>query len=1410
MRFRNIKYYFLPVLLYSLQPLAGQIDIQGIVNIYTPIEAIYGISNLNNDSVRVADVTGFSPGDTVMIYQVKGADIDIDPGDDGKIGNNRYSTGKYAIMKIDSIQAAGRLIFLNSTLPEMTNPYHSGEMGQLIRVPSYRRARVTSTLTAKDWDPASGTGGVLAIYVERTLELQANIDVTGKGFLGGRMGTEAYTGNCSLADLIGYAHTFFPESSTDSAGFKGEGIADSSFHLLRGRGRNINGGGGGNGRYSGGAGGGNYRPGGAGGNESYAECQPGAVTNGMGGYELSGYYTNIGLYANRIFLGGGGGTGTQNPGSGKSSTPGGDGGGIVVIVTDSLIGNGHHIIANGASVTSTATAAGGGGGGGGAIVMDASIITGLSIFAHGGNGGNTNHPADTTGPGGGGGGGAYWLSGFFQPDLFIDDTTAGRPGIYVPRNKTFGATEGGKPSVIWDLKIPLRGFLFNTVPEGTTVCADVIPDPVIGSEPKGGNGPGSYIYSWLFRTNSTAWAEVPGATGRDFTFTAPLSDTTYLRRIVESGVSLVDTSPVITINVHPRITGNLIGDPDTVCYGLAPLPLASKAVLGGGPYPGVPASYSYHWLQSSDGSTWVQATGTTVNEGYIPPSLTDTIFYARAVTAGVCDDTSNIAEITVLSSLLGNTIGSSQVICYSDTPDQLDGAVPTGGLPADRRYRWQSSDAIDGSYTDIAATKSYPPPSLTDSVFYRRIALSGLQNECMDTSNTVSVIVLSLIGSNTVSASDSVCAGTNVTGLTGTNPTGGDFSYRHLWQKSTDLVSWDSVTQFSSNVPFDPGVLNDTTWFRRIVKSGLNDVCKNTSNIIEISVLPVIVNNLIPTPEVLLCEGSGFPLLNATFPSGGNGGYAYKWEQSENDSLHWNTPGFGTVTLEDYDPGQRIVTTYFRRIVWSGLNGICRDTSIAWEGLMQDSVRNNEVTGYLHYTCYNTAPDPLDGTPATLITGGDESNYTFKWEERSDLTAYGPPAQTAGGEDYQPEALITPRYYRRIVTSGVCADTTPEVSLLIHQLPRADLAGYTDTICEGTEAGLVVSLRGEPGWSLTYDDQITGQTTVNGLAATPAIIQVSPETDDSLTYVYTLVALTDGNGCSATPDSLFGTVTLRVYQTPVAEILTRDSEVCDTVFTLTTKPDNGTGTWEFVSGPGSLFFDDIHAGNGVARIVNQPSQFGTYTLKFTRVSPRCPGEPDQTTLTFFEKPDPAFAGEDIILSFNDQTTLHADPATAGEGWWSVVSGTGTLADSLDPFTMVTGLTLNDSVIFRWNVLNGVCPLSADEVAIIRDDVKYFGGFSPNGDGINDYYVILGLKYVDEFEMHIFNSWGVPVRTITQDMVDPSDLITQGTVEDELKLWDGTGENGNVVPEGTYYFWIRRWKDGQELQPDKGYIIVKTK
>ena len=153
------------------------------------------------------------------------------------------------------------------------------------------------------------------------------------------------------------------------------------------------------------AGGGNAGEGGRGG-RAWNPNTVGSELGGFGGAALP-------IVAETLFLGGGGGAGSRNN-SGPTDGSGGAGGGIVIIRTGSVAGAGT-ITSNGDRGRDSANEGSGGGGAGGSvqiIVYDETPLTGLTVAATGGDGGDA-WPTNTTtnanaahGAGGGGGGGA--------------------------------------------------------------------------------------------------------------------------------------------------------------------------------------------------------------------------------------------------------------------------------------------------------------------------------------------------------------------------------------------------------------------------------------------------------------------------------------------------------------------------------------------------------------------------------------------------------------------------------------------------------------------------------------------------------------------------------------------------------------------------------------------------------------------------------------------------------------------------------------------------------------------------------------------------------------------------------------------------------------------------------------------
>lgn len=409
--------------------------------------------------------TTISPGDLLLIIQMQDADINYKDNaayGSGSIGNNGAGTtqinqtGLYEyVVATSSVGTSGGIVQIRGTNGGgLNNSYrqaaadiaaHGQRTYQVIRVPQFISTTLTGTIRSPGaWNGSSG--GVVAIDVAKTFTFAGGqVDVKDKGFRGGG-GTQNNNDYPPIED-----ESYRTDGAVPRGGVKGEGIAGTPRYVFdettiatqastdtgidgyprlkiedtyvsiggtrnggsRGRGAPGNAGGGGNMHNSGGGGGGNAGAGGNGGMSinppDPSEVAGDGISKPVGGRGGAAYSPS----PNRLLMGGGGGAGDANNGFAGS---GGLGGGIVIIRAGSVTGSGS-ITARARDGIITPTDDGGAGAGAGGsilVIAQGGSLSGITLNADGGKGGDTNtlYPAIPYdfGPGGGGGGGVIFSS----------------------------------------------------------------------------------------------------------------------------------------------------------------------------------------------------------------------------------------------------------------------------------------------------------------------------------------------------------------------------------------------------------------------------------------------------------------------------------------------------------------------------------------------------------------------------------------------------------------------------------------------------------------------------------------------------------------------------------------------------------------------------------------------------------------------------------------------------------------------------------------------------------------------------------------------------------------------------------------------------------------------------------------
>ncbi len=132
------------------------------------------------------------------------------------------------------------------------------------------------------------------------------------------------------------------------------------------------------------------------------------------------------------------------------------------------------------------------------------------------------------------------------------------------------------------------------------------------------------------------------------------------------------------------------------------------------------------------------------------------------------------------------------------------------------------------------------------------------------------------------------------------------------------------------------------------------------------------------------------------------------------------------------------------------------------------------------------------------------------------------------------------------------------------------------------------------------------------------------------------------------------------------------------------------------------------------------------------------------------------------------------------------------------FTYLADVGYNGTDIFTYEVCDDGSPVMCDTASVTitvtrnEDDHEVLDGFSPNGDGTNDEFVISWIDQYEKVSIQIFNRWG--------NVVFSEDTY--------LNNWDGKANTGmsigNELPVGTYYYIIHIHDTGEKMN---GYIYL---
>jgi len=163
----------------------------------------------------------------------------------------------------------------------------------------------------------------------------------------------------------------------------------------------------------------------------------------------------------------------------------------------------------------------------------------------------------------------------------------------------------------------------------------------------------------------------------------------------------------------------------------------------------------------------------------------------------------------------------------------------------------------------------------------------------------------------------------------------------------------------------------------------------------------------------------------------------------------------------------------------------------------------------------------------------------------------------------------------------------------------------------------------------------------------------------------------------------------------------------------------------------------------------------------------CPVDVVSNSITFTVLDFFVDAGSDLEIFFGESVQLDGSTSGVNYYWEPEIW----LSDNsvLDPIAFPQQTTT-----FFLTATNGVCERSDEMTIVVKKDLIVPSVFSPNGDGINDTWEILGADRYPDIQIQVYDRWG--------------QKVFESISYNEEKFWDGTYK-GRRLSTSTYYYVI---------------------
>ncbi|MFH1321821.1 MAG: gliding motility-associated C-terminal domain-containing protein, partial [Bacteroidota bacterium] len=750
---------------------------------------------------------------------------------------------------------------------------------------------------------------------------------------------------------------------------------------------------------------------------------------------------------------------------------------------------------------------------------------------------------------------------------------------------------------------------------------------------------------------------------------------------------------------------------------------------------------------------------TVTNDTFITATATDTLG----------QNTSEFSLAYVIKSGPGAPVVSNDTsYCFGDSIADMYATPDPGGS-----ITWYS----DTSLTTVIDTGNTLTPIPLDAVYYVTQTINGCKSKYDSVIISISTEIMTTPAGNNASCFG-VCDGDATVSVSG-----GTAPYTYLWDDPNTQTTLTATSLCA-------GIYNVTV-------SDLKG-CSTTDNIIlyEPNAISINIDTIIDAGCIGACEGE--IAISAT---GGMQPYTYL---ISNGTFTYSTPAADSLCADVY------------YMVVTDANGCSvSDTAIISESPNEDPTffyldsvfcQNDSnpvptVTGYTPGTFSAPASVAIDAVSGQIdLMASIDSTYTITYttggpcpnSSTFDITILTAPnaiifpagpycgldsidillASPAGGTWAGP-GIIDPingtfnpdsagqgsHSITYTVTDPSGCSYTDYETITVLPIPSVSISG-NKTICEGDSTTFALSFNGIGPFNIDYTDG-TDTYTETGLLPGDSVTFAPADTT-----TYTLVSITDSSGC---PGNVGGSVTINVISTPPPPFIASPTiYYCegDSIADLEVLPQAG----------GIIYwYSDLLLTNllGTGNVYTPYTLPGSNIYYVTEIIGACESAASSIEVFVYSQ-SIVSAGGNATICLGDSVQLFASGGISYQ--WFPPEGLSDpnmpdpLADPRVTTTYHVIVKTLDSCFYE------------DSVVITVDNspscgLHIYNIFSPNGDDMNDTWIIDGIHHYGTNRIIIFNRWENIV--IEFNNYDNKDVV-----------WDGKDKNGTDLPSGTYFYIIK--------------------